>query len=185
MTDSEILSNLKIDMSINSRKLAKNIILDSNISAEKILDHIENSDERTQILFCCVLDLIIDEHTDYLNNCLSRFIELQKKFTNETCKRTSSRIFYHILMKNPSQFTKNQKDTLVNTHFDWLISNSFVATRVNCLSVLFELRNEAEWITSELLAIIDRQVQSKEPSFVSRAKKILSKISKEEKHQKP
>lgn len=181
MTDSEILSNLKIDMSINSRKLAKNIILDSNISAEKILDYIENSDERTQVLFCCVLDHIIDEYTDYLNNCLSHFIELQKKFTNETCKRTSSRIFYHILKKNPSQFTKNQKDTLVNTHFDWLISNSFVATRVNCLSVLFELRNEADWIKSELIGIIEQQVLLQEPSFVSRAKKIIAKIHKEAK----
>lgn len=135
MTDSEILLNLKIDLSINSRKFAKNTILDSNISSEKILKHIENSDERTQVLFCCVLDYIIEEQIDYLDDSIENFIHLQTKFKNETCKRTSSRILFHILKNNPSKFNKNQKDTLINTHFDWLISNSFVATRVNCLSV--------------------------------------------------
>ena len=181
MNHSEILSTLKIDLSIASRKKAKNDILDANISAKELLSFISNTDERNQVLFICVLDYIIEDQPKYLDNSITEFISFQQQTKNETCKRTTSRIVYNLLENNHTIFSNQQKDILINIHFDWLISKSSVATRVNCLSVLFELRNEAEWITTELLAVIDHQMQLQEPSFVSRAKKILIKIRKQNK----
>lgn len=177
MNHSEILSNLKIDLSRNSRLKAKNKVLDANISAKEILSFIISSDERIQVLFICVLDIIIEDVPDYLNNCLNDFINFQQQTTNETCKRSTSRIVYHILKFNPETFSKKQKEKLIDIHFNWLITDSFVATRVNCISVIFELRNEANWIKTELLAIIEQQMLSQEPSFVSRAKKISKKLN--------
>lgn len=179
MNSLEILSNLNVNLSINSRKIAKNTILDLNISAQDVLNFIKISDERNQVLLICVLDYIIEEFPDYLNESLNDFILLQENFKNETCKRCTSRIVFHILKHNSETFDKKQKNQLIDIHFDWLISNSFVATRVNCLSVIFELRNEAEWIKTELIEIIEQQIILQEPSFVSRAKKILAKIHKE------
>ena len=179
MNSLEILSNLKIDLSIKSRTFAKNTILDSQIHAQDLIHYIQISNERTQLLFICVLDYIIEEIPNYLIHNLDLFIVLQENFKNETSKRCTTRIIYHLLKFDASVFSKKQKERLVNIHFDWIISNSLVATRVNCLSVLFELRNEADWIKSELLAIIEQQIQLQEPSFVSRAKKILKKIHKE------
>ena len=59
MNSLEILSNLNVNLSINSRKIAKNTILDLNISAQDVLNFIKISDERNQVLFICVLDYII------------------------------------------------------------------------------------------------------------------------------
>lgn len=179
MNSSEILSNLNINLSINSRKIAKNTILDLNIPAHDILNFIKTSDERNQVLFICVLDYIIEEFPVYLNKSLNDFISLQENFKNETCKRSTSRMIYNLLKYDAEIFSKKQKEQLIDIHFDWLISNSLVATRVNCLSVLFELRNESEWIKTELIGVIDQQIILQEPSFVSRAKKILTKIHKE------
>lgn len=181
MDSLKILSDLKVDLSIKSRTFAKNTILDSQINAQELIHFIKISQERTQVLFICVLDYIIDEHPVFLAKDLNSFINLQEVFVNETCKRCTSRIIFNLLKYDASLFSKKQKEKLINIHFDWIILNSLVATRVNCLSVLFELRNEADWIKPELLAIIDQQVQLQEPSFVSRAKKILKKIHKEAK----
>lgn len=181
MDSLKILSNLKVDLSIKSRTFARNTILDSQINAKELIHFIKISNERTQVLFICVLDYIIDEHPDFLANDLDLFINLQETFTNETCKRCTSRIIFNLLKYDAILFSKKQKDKLINIHFDWLITNSLVATRVNCLSVLFELRNEADWIKPELVAIIDQQMQLNEASFVSRAKKIMKKIHKEAK----
>lgn len=46
---------------------------------------------------------------------------------------------------------------------------------------LYELRNETDWIKPELIGVIEQQMLLQEPSFVSRAKKILAKIHKEAK----
>lgn len=181
MDSLKILSNLKVDLSIRSRTFARNTILDSQINAKELIHFIKISTERTQVLFICVLDYIIDEYPDFLANDLDLFINLQETFTNETCKRCTSRIIFNLLKYDATLFSKKQKDKLIDIHFDWLIKNSLVATRVNCLSVLFELRNEADWIKPELVAIIDQQMQLNEASFVSRAKKIMKKIHKEAK----
>lgn len=181
MNASEILSNLKIDLSIKSRQIAKETILMHNITAASLIDFITETDSRKQTLLICVLDYIVESDACFMNQDIDAFISLVQKLPNETCKRCNSRISYHILKKNLNLFSDEQKNKLIEIHFDWLISNSLVATRVNCLSVLFELRNQASWIKSDLTAIIDQQISLQEPSFVSRAKKILAKIHKEAK----
>lgn len=181
MDSLEILANLKIDLSIKSRIHARKDILGANIPAKSLIAFIKKTDEKTQVSLICVLDIIIEDYPEYLNNCFNDFIIFQQQTTNETCKRSTSRIIYHILKYNSKIFTNKQKEKLIEIHFNWLISKSLVATRVNCLSILFELRNQAEWITTELAAIIEQQILLQEHSFISRAKKILTKIHKEAK----
>lgn len=181
MNSLEILSKLELNLSIRSRELACKIIINEPIIASDLLNYIKSEDDRKQMLLICVLDYIIDDFPNYLNDNLNDFINFQKKITNETCKRVMSRIIYNLLKKSNITFTEIQKEELINIHFDWLISNSLVATRVNCISVLFELRSQADWISTELIGIIDQQILLQEPSFVSRAKKILTKIHKEAK----
>lgn len=179
MNSIELLSNIKIDLSIKSRSFAKNTIINNNIAAKDFLKLISNSQGRDEMLYVSVLDYLIEEIPNYLNKDIDTLIVLQSKFINETCKRSSTRIIYHMLISDEKMFSKKQKKELIDIHFDWLIEGSQVATRVNCMSVLFLLRKEANWLLPDLVAVIEQQSFLQEPSFVSRAKKILAKIHKE------
>lgn len=179
MNSIELLASTKIDFSIESRSFAKKLILENKIPAKEVMKLIETSEGRNQILYVAVLDYLIEDEPDYLKDDIQNFIAFLKTATNETSKRSGSRIVYHLLLSNIDYFNKKQKEALIQIHFDWLIQGSQVATRVNCISVLFILRNELPWIQTNLVAIIEQQIILKKPSFVSRAKKILKQIHKE------
>ncbi|UYW01551.1 hypothetical protein K5I29_01070 [Flavobacterium agricola] len=177
----QFLNSLSINLSIKSRQKALQIIKKQNITASILINYIAQTTPRNQVLFTCILDDMVDVNPSYLKDELNAFITLATQLKIETCKRCNSRIFANLLATHPDFFTQQQKKQLVTMHFDWLLTNSLVATRVNCITVLYELRDQADWITTDLVAIIEQQVSLQEPSFISRSKKILHKIRKQAK----
>ena len=178
MSITDYFSTGKFDFSLICRNNAKKFILEQKISAEIFIEILQQQEEKKQIPLIVILDSLVEDHPDFLNNSMGSFIEIAIETLNETAKRCISRIFYHLLKNQTYLFSSLQKEQLIALHFDWLIKPSLVATRVNCISVLFYLRHEEDWITADLLAIIENELLKNEPSFRSRATKVIRKIEK-------
>lgn len=178
MSINDYFSSNKFDFSLTCRNNAKKFIVEQNLPAETFLKILQQQEEDKQIPLIVILDSLVEDQPDFLNSSMDSFIEIALKTLNETAKRCISRIFYHLLRNQTFSFSASQKQKIIILHFDWLIKPSLVATRVNCISVLFYLRDEEDWITADLLAIIDNELLKNEPSFRSRASKVIRKIEK-------
>lgn len=166
------------NLSTHSRIDAMNFIVEENISADHFFDVIYQTDEKRKIVYYHVLDMIVENNPDYLNESLDFFIEKGLVETHESLKRCISRTLYHQLKHNGNVYSNTQKEQIIHTMFDWIITHSWVATRVNAIHVLFFLIDEADWIKEQLIAVIEQNMFLQEPSFVSRGKKILKLVAK-------
>lgn len=73
--------------------------------------------------------------------------------------------------------SSDQEEILIEHCFNWLINPKCpVAVVVNCLDILFNLRNKNPWIEYELKAQIQHLLKNPTPALASRAKRIWKKL---------
>lgn len=166
------------NLSLSCRTAAVNFILKHGIPARSFIDVIYKVDEKRKIFCYHVLDMTVENHPYYLNESLDLFIENALTETHESLKRCISRTVYHQLKSGEHLYTAMHKQQIATTMFDWIITDSWVATRVNAIHVLYFLVDEEEWIREQLIAVIEQYLPLQEPSFVSRGKKILKLLHK-------
>ena len=173
------LSQIPLDFSKSSRKIIIQQVKLENINAHQLLEIIQKSEERKKIVLIVVLDDLIEENPFYLKNNLSDFLSFCKNQTNETIKRCTSRIWINLLRNKEILMSSDTKEEIIELHFDWLLNDSLVATKSNCLSILFLLRDFSPWIKPELKAVIEKQLPENSISYKARAEKYLKKLIKE------
>lgn len=166
------------NLSLPSRTAALNFIRTQNISAGDFMDISSRVDEKRRIFCYHVLDMMVEHEPYYLNESLGPYIKTALCETHESLKRCISRTLLHQLKSGIVPYSKDQKQQIIHTMFDWIITNSWVATRVNAIEVLYYLIDEEEWIQEQLAAVIEQYMLLQEPSFVSRGKKILKLLRK-------
>lgn len=172
-------SNNKHNLSINSRTLAMNYVLNEHITAKDFLDVIYSVDAKQKIVLFHALDMLVEGHIDYLNTALDLYLQKALTETHESNKRCVSRTLFHQLKNNKNVYNKQQKKQIIQTMFDWIILPSAVATRVNAVNILYFLVDEEDWIKEQLIALIEQNLLLQEPSFLSRGRKILKLLHKQ------
>ena len=81
-------------------------------------------------------------------------------------------------------FTKKHIDKIIETGFDWMISDQKVAVKAYTMEALFLFGKEIDWVHDELKLILVQEISSGSPAYKARAKKILKWIEKYEKRRK-
>ena len=173
------LMAMNLDLRRNTRLDAKDFILQEKLSPADVITAINQLPEKPRLALLATFDLLIEEKPAFLQHDISLFLAFCEKQTHETAKRCVTRMIYHLLKKIHPHFSQKDISTVIELNFDWLINNSLVATRVNCISNLFLLRNENDWLLTELQSIIEQQIPESTISFKSRGTKILQKIQQE------
>lgn len=168
----------KHDLSISSRTAAMNFLFTQGIAAGCFMDVLCKVDDKRKIFCYHVLDMAVESRPGYLDGALDLFLEKALAETHESLKRCISRTLYHQLKSGKTLYSGAQKQQIVQTMFDWIITDSWVATRVNAIHVLYFLVGEESWIREQLVAVIEQYMLLQEPSFVSRGKKILKLLHK-------
>ncbi len=166
------------NLSLPGRTAAVNFILTQDVPARNFMDVMYRVDEKCKIFCYHVLDMTVEKHPYYLNESLDFFIENALSETHESLKRCISRTLYHQLKSKEHTYSAVHKKQIVATMFDWIITDSWVATRVNAIHTLYFLVGEEDWIQEQLVAVIEQYLPLQEPSFVSRGKKILKLLNK-------
>ncbi|WP_207425334.1 hypothetical protein [Pedobacter sp. SYSU D00535] len=115
----------------------------------------------------------------FFPNC-SHFLNYYPQQRNSSCQRHYTKIMMTLTKdRAPVIFTHHQVDVIVEASFRWLIDEQTpVAVRVNCMDVLYNLRDCEDWIGEELRAQIVYQLKDGSAAMQSRGRKILERLKK-------
>lgn len=161
-------------------------------TADFIIVHHELMDNFMQICFeiqnpdhykaCWAMELIAYEKLDWFQEYLALICSKSKILTNESALRPLSKIIFLLIeahykiAKNKIHFSKEQRQELIEINFDWLITDTKVASKVYAMRSLQLLGKEYHWIHPELQTILTKDFSNHTAAYKSVSKHILKKI---------
>lgn len=165
-------------------------------AANYVMKHTELMDDFMQICFentnpdhykaCWVMELIALEKLDSFQNYLPLICSKSKTLSNESAIRPLSKVIFLLIeahyktSKNEIHFTETQRQELIEINFDWLITDTKVASKAYAMRSLLLLGKEYHWIHPELQTILAKDFSTHTAAYKSVSKHILKKIN----HQK-
>lgn len=161
-------------------------------TADYVMTHPEVMDDFMRICFentnpdhykaCWAMELITLEQLNKLQNYLSLICSKSKTLSNESAIRPLSKVIFLLLeahyknSKTEIHFTKTQLQELIELNFDWLITDTKVASKVYAMRSLQLLGKEFDWIHPELETILVKDFSNHTAAYKSVSKHILKKI---------
>ena len=115
---------------------------------------------------------------------MDKFTSNISKVHLDSAVRPVAKICEYLVIAYYSKEDNNIKNTLkplyqeriIETCFDWMITNQKVAVKVYSMSSLYLLGKDYDWVYPELVTILERDFNSSSAGFKSRAKQILKKM---------
>lgn len=163
----------ELDLRLSKRQYAQELILNHSYDVSKLIALIHRADERQKVCILCFCDTFSRAFPAYFSEQLQSFVDWANNETHETNKRSLTNIFLTFLKNKQYSFTAKQEELITEVCFSWLIDDSLVATKSNCISCLTLLAKKYAWINEELIPIIEQMYPNMPVSFQSRARKIL------------
>jgi hypothetical protein len=129
-----------------------------------------------------ILELVLENNIECLVPYLDVFCRTLSSFSNESSIRSISKICmfaakYH-LKKKATFLTENQVQLIIETCFDWLITDTKVASKVYAMRALFEFGKLQDWIYPELQEILPKDFANQSAGYHSASKKLLQLMAK-------
>ena len=165
-------------------------------TANYVMANVELMNDFMQICFentnpdhykgCWVMELIAYEKLNWFQKYLDLICSNSKTLTNESAIRPLSKVIFLLLeahyktLKNEIHFTEEQRQELIELNFDWLITDTKVASKVYAMRSLLLLGKEYDWIHPELETILAKDFSNHTAAYRAVSKDILKKIN----HQK-
>lgn len=135
---------------------------------------------------CWAMELMAYEKLNWFQEYLDLFCSKSKILTNESAIRPLSKVIFLLIeahyknSKNEIHFTEAQRQELIEINFDWLITDTKVASKVYAMRSLQLLGKEYHWIHPELQTILTKDFSNHSAAYKAVSKHILKKIN----HQK-
>jgi len=126
-----------------------------------------------------ILENIFLEWKDLFWDELPLFFVKYPLQSNDSCRRHFTKIMMEITKRRQDVETA-EWEPVIEATFGWLVDPaSPVAVQANCIDILFNLRDEDDWIGSELKAQVQFLLKNGTAAIQARGKKILGKLNKE------
>jgi len=133
-----------------------------------------------------VLDFVSREKLEWFYPYLDFFTDNISKVKHDSIVRPIARICELLAKAYNSKnnltiqnyLTKSHIDKIVETGFDWMISDQKVAVKAYTMEALFLFGKEIDWVHGELKLILQQEISNGSPAYKARAKKILKWIEK-------
>ena len=128
-----------------------------------------------------ILEMVATVHQEHFSEHLNEFIKAYIILKNQSCQRHFTKILMGL---TDGHFQNDQSsgfnvEVIVETTFGWMIDpKTPVAVRVNCMDILYNLKDTDDWIADELCAQIEFQLTNGTAALQSRGKKIVSRLYK-------
>ncbi|MDP5158160.1 MAG: adenylosuccinate lyase [Flaviramulus sp.] len=187
MTLEEFYKELSfVDASKKSRlKYADMVLKDMNLFP-KLLEIMFMVDDKVSYRAAWVFEFVINDNIYALVPHLDFFTKNIHKIHLNSAVRPVAKVCQFIATTFSSKQQNTIKKTLlpvyekriVESCFDWLISNQKTATKAYTMETLFLFGKNSKWIYEELSEILQQNFQSESAGYKSRAKHILKKIKK-------
>ncbi|MGQ7945363.1 hypothetical protein [Flavobacterium sp. WC2509] len=160
--------------------------------AQEILDNKDYFDELVKICFspsdknnhkaCWILEFVSYEKLIWLEPYVDFFFENLKLLKEESSLRPIAKVV-QLLVKSHYKKDENciilSEENLQNcieTSFDWLITDTKVATKAYSIRTLYLLGNTYDWIRPELQIILNKDYPNHSAAYKAVAREVLKKI---------
>lgn len=171
-----------------NRKTASNIVLQQPNLIKKIVDLTFDVDNKLSIKAAWVLEWICTHHgIDHIILYLDTFTQNIQKVHFDSAVRPCAKICEHIAKAYTSKkehdikkaLTQKHIDLIIETGFDWLISQQKIAVKAYTMQTLYLFGRSTDWALQELDHIIRTQVIHESKGCEARGRKILALIQKD------
>lgn len=162
-----------------AKKRALSLAYDYRNSVGEVIELSMYKDHEIAFRAGWILEFIAFSYPDQFREHLPEFIDVYLIQKNQSCQRLYTKILMDLTKaKKERSFSESRLDAIVETTFEWMIDpQTPVAVRVNCMDILYNLRNDYEWIGEELSAQVEFFLKNGSAALQSRGKKILHKLS--------
>lgn len=169
----------------NRVKVTKKVLKDQELF-QSLLEIAFEQDNDLSIKAIWILELVCEKRLDWLAFNLTYFIENLPKVSEESAVRSIAKVCNLVAQDYNSKFdspikltiTQDQISQMIETCFDWLLSEFKVATKAHAMETLYFLGIKNTWIHYELKMIIEKNLPDESPGYATRAKKIMDSMSK-------
>jgi len=143
-------------------------------------------DNKLSIKAAWSLELVLEQKIDWLSPHLNYFTQTIGTVKFDSAVRPMSKICNFIAIAYTSKkdslikefLTKEQIDLIIETGFDWMISNQKVAVKAYTMNALFLLGKNYDWVHEELKLIIQQNITNESAAYKARGKMTLHLINK-------
>ncbi len=166
----------------NSRQATANFILSRPDVMDDFMLICFDNNNPDHYKACWAMELIALENLNLLQNYLLLICSKSKTLSNESAIRPLSKVIFLLLeahyktAKTEIHFTEIQLQELIEINFDWLITETKVASKVYSMRCLYLLGKEFDWITPELQSILTKDFSNHTAAYKAVSKHILKKI---------
>ncbi len=183
MTKKEIIQQLnKTTASRENRIEVANLVLQDKTNFNNLLKIVFKVDDKLSIKAAWVLEFVCKKQLSWLYENLDYFTKNIKKIHFGSAVRPIAKICQLLVLKNAKtpilNFTAKNKENIIETAFDWMISNHKVAIKAYTMQTLFYLGKEQKWIHDELEIILQNNIDSETAAYKSRGLITIAQIKK-------
>ena len=179
------LNSLKNASKDNRSKVSKLVLKDQALF-QSLIEIVFDYDNDLSVKASGILELVCEDRLDWIAFSLPYFTENLYKLKDDSAVRSAAKICNLIAQNYNSKFdspikliiTEEQVAQIIETCFDWLLSDYKVATKAHAMEALYYIGKKTGWIHYELKMIIEKNLPVESPGYVARAKKVLESISK-------
>lgn len=152
------LINTKVTSYREYRIKYANLVIDNKELFLPLLEIAFDKKNEASVKVSWVLDFVMREKLEWVYPYLDFYTDNISNIKNDSTVRPIARICELLAKeytkKNPSDIhnhlTKNHIDKIIETCFDWLISDHKVAVKAYSMEILFLFGKEVDWVHDEL-----------------------------------
>jgi len=168
----------------NAMRIHRDAIAQEAMNTENgvgyLLEIAFESNDKTAIKSAWILDIIAVSKPLLFLPFISLFCNQINQLTKESAKRPFAKVASILTLAARKEeniyFTKKQQEQLIETHFDWLTTNSAIAVKVYSMETLYQLGYESSWVHPELKLILLQCISTESPGYRAHGKKILKSL---------
>ncbi|MDE0536394.1 adenylosuccinate lyase [Tenacibaculum sp. L6] len=182
-----VLNDVDTAARINREK-ASNIVLQNPILVKNLVEFTFDVDNKLSIKAAWVLEWICTHHgIEHILPYLETFTQNISKVHFDSAIRPCAKICEHLAIaytsktanKAQQQLTLKHIDLIIETGFDWLITNQKIAVKAYTMNTLYLFGLQKDWVHPELEHIIRTKVIHESKGCKARGKHILELIEKQ------
>lgn len=166
-------------------KYAKIVLADKNLFLPLLQTSFDETNE-VSVRVSWVIDYVMREKLDWLYPHLDYFVANISKVKHDSIVRPMARTCELLAKAYTSKNDLAIKNYLTNIHiekiietgFDWMITEQKVAVKAYSMETLFLFGKEFDWVHPELQLILEQEIPNGSPAYQARGKKILKWIEK-------
>ncbi|MEX1383642.1 adenylosuccinate lyase [Lutibacter sp.] len=180
------LTNIENAKRINRERVAF-LVLENTELITYLVEIMFASDSKISIKAAWILEIVCEKNLSFIGPHLDYFTENIGNLKHDSAVRPASKICNFIAIAYNSKkdilfknfLTKTHIDKIIETGFDWMLSNHKVATKAYSMNALFLLGKNYDWVHQELKLILQQNITKESAAYKARGKMTLDLINKQ------